>query len=62
MALFSLHSEHFENRAKFDPLITPPHWEAFGPPKDYLSLREDEGIFPSPFQPQSNWPCLDLSL
>ena len=22
--------------AKFDPLITPPHWEAFGPPKDYF--------------------------
>jgi hypothetical protein len=22
--------------AKFDPLITPPHWEAFGPTKDYF--------------------------
>ena len=48
--------------AKFEPLITPPHWEAFGPPKDYFSLCEYEGKVPSPFQPQSTWLCLDSSL
>jgi hypothetical protein len=30
--------------------------------KTIFSLCEDEGKFPSPFQPQSTWPFLDSSL
>jgi hypothetical protein len=42
------------------PWITPPHWEALDLQKTTFSLSEDEGIVPSPFQPQSTWPFLDL--
>ena len=51
MAPFSSHSEHFENWAKFFPLvqilITPSHWKAFGPTKayEYLSKLQYSSAF-----------------
>ena len=41
-----------------DLLITPPHWEDFVCKTTLITYLEDEGTYPSPFQPPSTLPYL----